>query len=249
MIAVADYVGVGPSTPFSTYQFSDMDDVPNPRKTAFEPRFNDADKFLTFYDPNEPVCRWSSPQVGSHGPGTGYVRENSVYIDIEKQGRPKEFVIDMPFHGQHTKGHRRSDDSELSCQESYLTVGVGRVRGKNHAFIVRSNRYMATERCHHTQIDFAAGRWLLTWQAVALLAGWREGSSSLGTVMAISSQGRRIAVADWSRLLVWSFDPVMLHHKEREYYFPVQDYNARRKIGQIRPTQLRCPGIVYKLTW
>ncbi|KAL8940102.1 MAG: hypothetical protein Q9211_002434 [Gyalolechia sp. 1 TL-2023] len=239
----------GPSPPFSTYSFSETDDVPNPSKTAFEPRFIDADKFLTFHDPNEPVHPWSSPQVGSYGPGAGYLRENSVPIDIEKQGRPRRFVIDMPFHGLHTKGHRRSDDSELSCQESYLAVGVGYLCGKNHAFIVRSNRYTSTERCHHTQIDLAEGRWLSDWQAVALLAGWRQGSSSLGTVMAISSQGRRIAVADWSRLLVWSFDPGMLRLKEREYYFPVRDYNARRKIGQIRPTQLRCPAIVYKLSW
>lgn len=91
----------------------------------------------------------------------------------------------------------------------------------------------------------------MPWKAVALLAGCRSGSSSLGTIMAISPKGNRIAAADWDRVLIWAFDCNMLLQDELEYYFPPRDYNVKKRIGQLRPTSLSTAGVgvIFHMLW
>lgn len=136
-----------------------------------------------------------------------------------------------------------------TCQKTYLAVGLGYIDGEACAFIVKAQSEDYVDTCVHLRVDLTAGLGLRKWQAVALLAGWRKCSSSLKTPMDISPKGTKIAAADWSRLLMWSMDPELLHEADYEEYFPKRDYNVRKKIGRIRPIQLWCPSVVYKLSW
>ena len=220
---------------------------------ALSPRFVCDDSYLHIFVSREPVFRWLCPSPQRRHLGgwaeTVDVRGSLRMIDIGEEGGPTSFRIGLPFHGMHTKGHWIPDSSESHCKESYLAIGVADVNGGSSAFVVRAPKYCPTEQCEHTVLDFFEGHSQSTWKAAALLALWRQGESSLGTVMAISPQGCRIAAGDWSRLLIWAFDPSMLHYDELEFYFPERDYNVHKGIGRIRPTKLWCPGVIYSLTW
>ena len=106
----------------------------------------------------------------------------------------------------------------------------------------------STTGCDHV-IDLEGGRRLPSWKALALLAGYREGTSSLGTVVAISPRGTKIAAATWSRVLVWSLNPTLLHQGELQHYFPVRDYNSKKGFGRLRPTLLSSEGVVHSMLW
>lgn len=69
--------------------------------------------------------------------------------------------------------------------------------------------------------------------------------SSLGTVVAISPKGTRLAAATWSRVLMWSFSPGLLLQDELQHYFPMRDFNLRKGFGRLRPTILSSVGVVY----
>ena len=164
-----------------------------------------------------------------------------------------DFEVGMPFHGVHIK-HNMMDESSgrEACHTTYLALGIscGGYEGSNqrHAFIVQAECREPARSCSH-QINLDNGRKLSVWEAVALLAGWKMGDSSLGTVVATSPHGTRLAAATWSRILVWSFDPSLLHPGELEYYFPERDFNKNKGFGRLRPTTLMPEGVVHKMLW
>ena len=67
--------------------------------------------------------------------------------------------------------------------------------------------------------------------------------------MAISPGGGSIASATWSRVLVWTLNPRLLHQGELQHYFPVHDYNHKRGIGRLRPFLLKPMGVVHNMLW
>jgi len=71
--------------------------------------------------------------------------------------------------------------------------------------------------------------------------------SSLGTVVAISPEGTRLAAATWSRVLMWSFSPRLLLQGELQHYFPTRDFNLRKDFGRLRPTLLSSGGVVHNM--
>lgn len=77
----------------------------------------------------------------------------------------------------------------------------------------------------------------------------QQGTSSLGTIVAISPRGTRIAAATWSRVSLWSLDPSLLLQGELQHYFPVRDYNTRKGFGRLRPTPLSSEGVVHSMAW
>ena len=92
--------------------------------------------------------------------------------------------------------------------------------------------------CSHA-VNLDAGRRSSSWTALALLAGWKPGTSSLGTVVAISPGCTRVAAASWDRVLVWTLDPGLLHQGSLETYFPACDWNRRKGLGRLRPVRLQ----------
>ena len=110
------------------------------------------------------------------------------------------------------------------------------------AFIVQTEAVVPESICRH-EINLQVQRPGEMWRPVAFLAGWRAGSSSLGTVMALSPGGKRIAAAMWDQLLIWTVDVDVLYHHGLQQYFPVRDFNKRKGIGRLRPTRLSTEGI------
>ena len=121
--------------------------------------------------------------------------------------------------------------------------------GQPDVFVVHAQSYLSFNSCCHN-IHLDKGRMRhSTWRALALLAGFKQCPSSLGTVIAVSPDGTRIAAAFWARVLVWSLDPKLLDQGELQHYFPARDYNLRKGIGRLRPTLLSSEGVVYKMLW
>lgn len=75
----------------------------------------------------------------------------------------------------------------------------------------------------------------------------RNPRSSLGTVVAISPKGTKLAAATWSRVLMWSFSPKLLVQGGLQHYFPIRDFNLRKGFGRLRPTLLSSEGVVHNM--
>lgn len=138
------------------------------------------------------------------------------------------------------------------CRTSYLAVAFERddpEDGANKsAFIVQSDNDISPLLCTHST-DLDGGRRSPSWRALALLAGYRQGTSSLGTILCISPLGTHIAAATWNSILIWSLDPDLLHQGGLEHYFPAVDYNTRKELGRLRPIKLKPEGVVHSLCW
>lgn len=158
----------------------------------------------------------------------------------------------MPFHAAHCYGVTVDWSTAPMCGNSYLALGMTKHRraSSNHpdVFIVQADAIVFSADCEHRS-NPEEGRKARSWKALAFLAGYREGASSLGTVIAVSPGGTRIAAATWSRVLVWSFSPKLLHQGELQHYFPTHDYNSRKGFGRLRPTLLPSQGVVHSMLW
>ena len=220
----------------------------------FGVQFVEDDKKLNFYKPGNPVHSWYTAICSPAGSECNPVLSNFASINIGTNETPvnTEFEVAMPFHAAHFGNITVDWQTAPVCQTSYLALGITRgvCRTSRHpdAFVVQANSHVSAIDCTH-EIRLDEGRKLASWKAVALLAGWRQSVSSLGTVVAISPNGIRVAAVTWSRILVWSLNPGLLHQGELQHYFPVRDYNDRKEFGRLRPTILRSEGVVYNMQW
>lgn len=208
-------------------------------RIIFDMQFIRKGKGLNFYKPGTPIHTHFITSADPETFETRPARENSVLLDVGRDGRFHRFAIGMPFFGTHTAGASR-------CHSSYLAIGITPDLG---AFILEMSRASLELNCSHT-VDLERGRRTTDWNPIAFLAGWRDGgSSSLGSVMATSQGGGRIAAATWTEIRIWTFHPTILHQGHKEQYFPPRDYNTRKGIGRLRPTVLSNEGVVYKMIW
>ena len=138
------------------------------------------------------------------------------------------------------------------CRVSYLAIATSKDSEydgvRESAFVVQCIVDSPPVMCTHS-VHLEAGRRSSSWKPLALLAGYRQGTSSLGTIMAISPSSTHIAAATWTRVLIWSLDPTLLHQGGLEHYFPHVDYNVRKQLGRLRPVRLKPEGVVHKLCW
>ncbi|KAL6718316.1 hypothetical protein ACLMJK_004405 [Lecanora helva] len=222
-------------------------------RQIFDMQFVENDRKLNLYKAGHPIHSFYTNTCNPSREECGPLMTNLSYIDVEPDNflSNTDFQLGMPFHAVHAETIT-SGQPTTQCQISYLALGLTRLNneGSNHpnAFVVQANRSMpSTSCCHEVFLD--QGRRLLAWKVVALLAGWRSGGSSLGTVVSISPDGKKIAAATWSRILVWSLDPGLLHEGELEHYFPARDYNKDKGLGRLRPTLLSPQGVVYRMLW
>ena len=162
-----------------------------------------------------------------------------------------QFAVAIPFHAVHFADVTVDYSDAKMCQTSYLAIATTKninEKGGQNAFIVQSTVDTSPATCNHsTSLD--AGRRSSTWKPLALLAGYRQGTSSLGTILAVSPNCTHVAAASWTTLLIWSLDPSLLHQSGLEHYFPAVDYNMRKGFGRLRPVRLRPEGVVHKLCW
>ncbi len=210
-------------------------------------------KTINFYEPGDPIHRWYTNSCDPDAPESGPMWKNRVHLDLDNEERWQAFHVGMPFHGAHNITAYVSQQTIPVCVTSFLAIGINHDfdtynNDSYDAFIVQSETHSQSAGCLHL-VDLDSGRRSSSWKAIVLLAGWRRGTSSLGTVMAISSGGSSIASATWTRVVVWTFNPRLLHHDDLQHYFPVRDYNSTKGIGRLRPFVLKAAGVVYKMLW
>ena len=155
------------------------------------------------------------------------------------------------FYSKHKSDVLVDFEDEPCCQWSELAI-VRTIRNPTYAvpcvFIALRQTFQDPSVCNHQS---NSGRTRLTTDStpLALLAGFRDCPSSLGTIMAISPHNRRVAAAMWNRIYLWSFNPDRLIN-EIDSYFPSRDWNQRKGYGRLRPTLLSSSaGVVHSLFW
>lgn len=197
---------------------------------------------LNFFELGFPVHKWfarTDPVDIISG-----ILPNAFGIQIAPEHDPERFVIGMPFWGCHVRGN--------VCISCFLAIGVSTTDDENNTYIVHGVGVLRQgNQCNH-EIDLQIGIKCGHWKAVAFLAGLKQSNSSLGIVMAISPGGSRIAAASWDCVLIWTFDPFLLHLNSVRHdrgYFPIRDYNPTKKIGRLRPIKLPSRGVVYGMRW
>ena len=215
-------------------------------------QFVDDDSRLNFYKAGAPVHSWYTSCPNPADEESGPILPNTASIDIENDGIRQAFEVGMPYYGIHTYSVFVDRHSMPVCQISYFALAMSKTlnqHGQPDVFIVHADAYSSVGSCDHN-IHLDKGRTSsLLWTTSVLLAGFKQCSSSLGTIVAISPGGTRIAAADWSRVLIWSVNPRVLHQGELQHYFPARDYNMRKGIGRLRPTMLSSEGVIYKMLW
>lgn len=221
-------------------------------RQIFSMQFVENDRKVNLYEPGKPVHRWYTATRVVEEESRGPMRNNTAIVPLdpdEERSGSEIFAIGMPFHGAHFDNLSVDGQTAILCQSSYLALGINKQGDQaEYAYILRAETHTATAVCRHT-VTLDRGRKIFSWKATALLAGWRQGTSSLGTVVAISPGGSRIAAATWSRVLVWSFTPRFLHEGDLQHYFPVRDFNTRKGIGRLRPILLPSVGIIHSMQW
>ncbi|MCJ1299801.1 hypothetical protein MMC08_002594 [Hypocenomyce scalaris] len=212
----------------------------------FDMEFIFQGRSLNFYQPGNPIHSWYTSMCNPSLPNATSIQLNQATIHLDGRGW-EYYAISMPIHHAHEANRILTGSHQPSCRTSYLAIGV--TTEKHNAFIVQTEVERPSASCDHA-VDLEHGRRLgFQWNALAYLAGWRQGQSSLGTVMAMSPGGRRIATANWSNVLVWSIEADLLHQGALETYFPKHDYNAEKNIGRLRPVKLPSEGVVHSLLW
>lgn len=215
-------------------------------------QFVDNDSRLNFYEADAPVHSWYTSCPNPADEESGPIFSNTASIENEKAGIRQAVEVGMPYYGIHTYSAVVDRQSTAAmCQKSYFALAMSKTvnqNGQPDVFVVSAQSHLSVYSCcHNIHLDKGRIRHS-TWRALALLAGFKRCPSSLGTVVAISPGGTRIAAADWARVLVWSLDPQVLEG-ELQQYFPARDYNIRKGIGRLRPTLLSSEGVVYKMFW
>lgn len=215
-------------------------------------QFVDNDSKLNFYKAGAPIHSWYTSCPDPADNENGPIYSNTASIDIGNDGARPEFELGMPYYGTHTYSVFVDRRSMPLCQISYFALAMSKALnqyGQKDVFIVHTDSYLPVVSCDHN-VHLDKGRNSNSWTAVALLAGFKQCClSSLGTVVAISPGGTRVAAADWSRVLFWSVDLEVLDQGELQHYFPARDYNMRKGIGRLRPALLPSQGVVHNMLW
>lgn len=221
-------------------------------RLIYTPIFANSDKVLHLHSPGHPIHKWYTYSTSANAEHSTTYHENREWLDINAEDILTGFSIGIPFHGVHSAGITVDYTDHPVCRTSYLAIAVEREDGcegsVTNAFLVQSDHDHSPATCSHTT-NLHAGRRSSSWRALAFLAGYRKGTSSLGTILAVSPSGTQIAAATWSTVLIWSFDANLLLQGGLEHYFPTVDYNTRKELGRLRPVRLRPEGVVHRLCW
>ena len=207
---------------------------------------------MNFYAPGQPIHYWYTNSSSPSARESGAIHANSEWLNLGHNEDLVHLAVGIPFHGAHTANVSVSYTDALMCRASYLALAISKHSEddgvKESAFVVRSIIDTSPLMCSHS-LNLEAGRRSSSWEPLAVLAGFKQGDSSLGTIMAISPSSTHIAAATWTTILIWSLDPTLLHQDGLEHYFPSVDYNARKELGRLRPVKLKPEGVVHQMCW
>ena len=220
---------------------------------TFGLQFTAQGKHLDLFEAGRSVHSWSAEISTSSAQQSSRLSSSHRNVELEKDGTRTEFTIGTPFYSRHSRDVAVEGGSLPNCSDSYLALGFSDDASgveQTSVFIMQAEVLTLSRRCKHSANLESERGMHLQYRPLALLAGYRQGDSSLGTVMAISPDGRRIAAAVWSRVYLWSLDPKLFTQGGLDLYFPSRDYNMRKGIGRLRPIALPAPGaVIHSMIW
>ena len=221
-------------------------------------QFNLHHDTLLLFEAGRFVHSWTATVPDVEDRPRQLIRPSRIWIDVDKEEGFNTWKIEIgkPFYERHTSDILDpNDDNQVpQCRRSWLALGFGKPPGHDRVgdrcdsvFVMQSTVHKNSINCDHLINLDGRTSW---WKVVALLGGYRQGESTLGTVMAVSPDGTRIAAAVWGQICLWTLDPKLLVEGDLQLYFPPRDYNARKDIGRLRPTVLsRSCNVVHGMQW
>ncbi|KAI9933388.1 hypothetical protein AWENTII_002562 [Aspergillus wentii] len=155
------------------------------------------------------------------------------------------FSIAIPFFGNHEtclhNGHRM-------CHWQYLTLGIATHREENWtvACLLKSEALCRARNCGHV-LNLERGRRFSDWKIVARLWGFQDPVNSLGSLVAFSNRGTRIAVANWNVIYVWALEPEALIEENANGFYPLNFRSSSSGMIELRPIVLQVGAVCFKL--
>lgn len=215
--------------------------------------FRDEGRTLDLFASGRAIpCGRASIQDGDHPVSSVTATQNRA--DFDRDGTKYKFHKGPVFYSKHTSNAHLDGEEEPLCRWSDLTIAIAihddeSLYSTPPVFVTLIETYRDPSLCDH-RVNTGRARFIDKVKPVALLAGFQASQSSLGTVMAASSGGYRIAAAMWNCIYIWCFDAKLLVDADLSTYFPRQDYNAAKGFGRIRPTLLSSSAsVVHSMFW
>ncbi|KAL4785854.1 hypothetical protein BJX76DRAFT_346748 [Aspergillus varians] len=206
-----------------------------------EVAFNDRSTQLLYYYQAKSLYA-SFQKIDPSGSPTLY--ENSTLVQFTDD-LSLLFSIDIPFFGTH---ETLDLDGFAVCRWRYLSFGIATHRKQNWtiACLLRSEATCRAIRCGHT-LNLDRGRRLTDWVVVARLWGFRDSTDSLGCRIAASTEGTRIAVANWNVIYVWALEPGALINMDPEKYYPSSWRSSSTGHIELQPIVLHLDAVCFQL--
>jgi hypothetical protein len=178
------------------------------------------------------------------GTGDCSIEYNATLVDIpDGIGGSEELNIGVPFFVSHTT-------NGTDCTVVWLSVGVPTDFHEGDAYIVQAARIKRFRDCG-CKPDLVSGARRLDWEMMVRLKGFMRSRSSLGPVVAISKDSRRLVVADWKTIRLWALDPAGLIENDIDHYRSAtrqSDPEIDFGLGSIDPFELPTNGdVIHKL--
>lgn len=155
------------------------------------------------------------------------------------------FAIDIPFFGTH--GTLRQDGMDM-CNWKYLSLGIAKHRSENWsvACLLRSEALCQSRNCAHI-LNLDRGRRFVDWKVVAILSGFQESTSSIGSIATASPHGTRIAIANWDTIYIWALEPGSIIKDNVDGFYPPGSQAADPRVVKLRPIALPLNAVCFKL--
>ena len=210
--------------------------------------FLNYDKSLHFFEPGRPVYKYHSDNTLPDSSHQTLIMNRGPIDSTIFRG---DYSVDVPFYSKHfTCPGEDIARGQVECHTNYLTLAIPLDSNDARALVVESvEGHSPVQECDHVGSDSSTISFTDYPVVNSVLAEWRLGQSSLGTIMATSPRGTRIASATWSDLMVWPLDPEQIVNLRSSTYYPVRDYDRHHHIGRIHPVKLPNSSVIHALQW
>lgn len=156
--------------------------------------------------------------------------------------------IDVPFFEEHFV---RDEDDRMVCCTNYLALGMHPLTYEAY-ILMPCNQDVNPDynNCDHEICGVQQLLWGGDWDILAKLDGTPpRHRNSVGPVLAIESSGRRIAIANWTSISVWTIDPWRFLEEGKECISRLYRPWQIDQLGFVRLESIPLPsrGVVYKL--
>lgn len=150
----------------------------------------------------------------------------------------RALAIGVPFYSQHIGSGSLHPTLEDPCQITYWALGISEERGEG-AYVLNTTYFDQNCICESPR-GLQKGRRSHDWDPIAQLVGYRRSVTSLGGIVSYSPRGRRIAIADWRDIYIWTLpeESLDMHcclgHREDP-------------LAELYPTRMEMNAVIHQL--